>query len=166
MASLRNQCARTCPTWSGQDMEGGKAGDAYQRSFRKGRLCSTGVGWHNLWLQPNKIFEQFWLIVALVCVNQEKLRMSKNFLLFHSIYVIRFFEIHDKLVAPAPNLQRNFSDQKWPPPRHDICHMHHMQRMCKVISPRVKFYILKALFEQYEGIILVFSNIQSCKPMI
>ena len=33
--------------------------------------------------------------------------------------------------------------------RHDICHMHHMQRMCKIISPRVKFYILKVLFEQF-----------------
>ena len=32
-------------------------------------------------------------------------------------------------------------------PRHDICHMHHMQRMCKIISPWVKFYILKVLFE-------------------
>ena len=30
--------------------------------------------------------------------------------------------------------------------RHDICHMHHMRRMCKIISPRVKFYILKMLF--------------------
>ena len=29
--------------------------------------------------------------------------------------------------------------------RHDICHMHHMQRMCKIISPWVKFYILKVL---------------------
>ena len=33
--------------------------------------------------------------------------------------------------------------------RHDICHMHHMQRMCKTISPGVKFYILKVLFEQF-----------------
>ena len=33
--------------------------------------------------------------------------------------------------------------------RHDICHMHHMQRMCKIISARVKFYILKVLFEQF-----------------
>ena len=23
--------------------------------------------------------------------------------------------------------------------RHDICHMHHMQRMCKIISPRLTF---------------------------
>ena len=40
------------------------------RSFRKERLCNTRLGWHDLWLRPNKIFEQFLLIVALVCVNQ------------------------------------------------------------------------------------------------
>ena len=33
--------------------------------------------------------------------------------------------------------------------RHDICHMHHMQRMCKINSPRVIFYILKVLFVQF-----------------
>ena len=33
--------------------------------------------------------------------------------------------------------------------RHDIFHMHHMQRMCKIISPRVKIYILKVLFEHF-----------------
>ena len=33
--------------------------------------------------------------------------------------------------------------------RHDICHMHHMQRMCKIISSRVKFHILKVLFEKF-----------------
>ena len=33
--------------------------------------------------------------------------------------------------------------------RHDICHMHHMQRMCKIIGPRVIFFILKVLFEQF-----------------
>ena len=33
--------------------------------------------------------------------------------------------------------------------RHDICHMHHMQRMCKINSPRVNFYILKVLFVQF-----------------
>ena len=32
--------------------------------------------------------------------------------------------------------------------RQDICHMHHMQRMCKIISPRVKFYVWKVFFEQ------------------
>ena len=44
--------------------------------------------------------------------------------------------------------------------RHDTCHMHHMQRMCKIISRQVKFYILKVLFlTGYVGIILVFGNI-------
>ena len=33
--------------------------------------------------------------------------------------------------------------------RHDICHMHHMQRMCKIISPRIRFYILMVPFEQF-----------------
>ena len=33
--------------------------------------------------------------------------------------------------------------------RQDICHMHHMQRMCKIISSWVKLYILKVLFEQF-----------------
>ena len=27
--------------------------------------------------------------------------------------------------------------------------MNHMQRICKIISPRVKFYIVKVLFEQF-----------------
>ena len=50
--------------------------------------------------------------------------------------------------------------------RHDICHMHHMQRMCKIISPWVKLYIFKVFLTVYKGIILVLGNIQSCKPMI
>ena len=51
--------------------------------------------------------------------------------------------------------------------RHDICHMHHMQRMCKIISPRVKFYIFKGDFWTINvGIISVFGNIHSCKAMI
>jgi len=41
--------------------------------------------------------------------------------------------------------------------------MRHMQRMCKIISPRVRFYIVKVLFEQFMRYHFVFL---SCKPMI
>ena len=49
---------------------------------------------------------------------------------------------HDMLRFQRRHLRNNL-------PRHDICHMHHMQRMCKIICPRVKFYILKVPFEQF-----------------
>ena len=31
--------------------------------------------------------------------------------------------------------------------RHDICHKHHKQRLCKIISTRVKFYFLNVFLE-------------------
>ena len=45
--------------------------------------------------------------------------------------------------------------------RHDICHMHHMQRMCKIISPRVRFYIVKVLFEQFMKVSFCFFVMQA-----
>ena len=32
--------------------------------------------------------------------------------------------------------------------RHDICHKHHKQRLCKIISTRVKLHFVKVLLEQ------------------
>ena len=32
------------------------------------------------------------------------------------------------------------------PCRHDICHKHHKQRLCKIISTRVKFHFLNRLW--------------------
>ena len=31
--------------------------------------------------------------------------------------------------------------------RHDICHKHHKQRLCKIISARVKFYFVNVFLE-------------------
>ena len=31
--------------------------------------------------------------------------------------------------------------------RHDICHKHHKQRLCKIISTRVKFYFVNVFLE-------------------
>ena len=34
------------------------------------------------------------------------------------------------------------------PTRHDICHKHHKQRLCKIITSRVKFYFMN-VFSEY-----------------
>ena len=33
--------------------------------------------------------------------------------------------------------------------RRDICHKHHKQRLCKIISTWVKFYFVNVLFKQF-----------------
>ena len=33
--------------------------------------------------------------------------------------------------------------------RRDICHKHHKQRLCKIISTRVKFHFVNVLLEQF-----------------
>ena len=35
------------------------------------------------------------------------------------------------------------------PFRRDICHKHHKQRLCKIISTRVKFHFVNVLLEQF-----------------
>ena len=50
--------------------------------------------------------------------------------------------------------------------RRDICHKHHKQRLCKIISTRVKFHFVSVFLEQFMYIWYFCGNIQSCKPMI
>ena len=51
------------------------------------------------------------------------------------------------------------------PARHDICHKHHKQRLCKIISARVKFTLWMCFWNMDLCIILFFGNIQSCNSL-
>ena len=44
-------------------------------------------------------------------------------------------------------------------PRHDICHKHHKQRLCKIISTRVKFQFVNMLLEQLMYVSFFFGNV-------
>ena len=40
--------------------------------------------------------------------------------------------------------------------RHDICHKHHKQRLCKIFRSRVKFHIVDVLLEQFMYVLFQF----------
>ena len=47
------------------------------------------------------------------------------------------------------------------PPRHDICHKHHKQRLCKIITTRVTFHFVNVLVVQFK----VIGDIYSFTPL-
>ena len=40
--------------------------------------------------------------------------------------------------------------------RHDICHKHHKQRLCKIFRSRVKFHIVDVLLEKFMYVLFKF----------
>ena len=51
--------------------------------------------------------------------------------------------------------------------RHEICHKHHKQRLCKIFTTRVKFHFGNVLLVQFKsyyfGILVISTNLNQCQ---
>ena len=60
------------------------------------------------------------------------------------VFILSLFPLG--IIFGGENVEMGGSDLKI---RHDICHKHHKQRLCKIISTQVKFHFVNALLQPF-----------------